>query len=183
MRRVLLTVAATVLGLVLLLGFKSHGANPRGGVSALAIASAPPAAVAGPSGVSGSPPPSAAAPSAAAPSASATPPVTPSVTTPGATPAPSARPRTVAGPAVDTRYGPVQVQITLTGTRISSVGVLQVPLDTSRDQEINSYAVPQLNQETLTAQSAQIDSVSGATYTSDGYLQSLQGALDAAHLR
>jgi len=61
--------------------------------------------------------------------------------------------------------------------------VLQVPLNTSRDQEINSFAVPQLNQETLRAQNAQIDSVSGATYTSDGYVGSLQSALDAAHLK
>jgi len=77
----------------------------------------------------------------------------------------------------------VQVQITVSGSRIASVGVLQVPLNTSRDQEINSFAVPQLNQETLRAQNAQIDSVSGATYTSDGYVGSLQSALDAAHLK
>ncbi len=77
----------------------------------------------------------------------------------------------------------MQVQITVSGSRIASVGVLQVPLNTSRDQEINSFAVPQLNQETLRAQNAQIDSVSGATYTSDGYVGSLQSALDAAHLK
>lgn len=77
----------------------------------------------------------------------------------------------------------MQVQITVSGSRIASVGVLQVPLNTSRDQEINSFAVPQLNQETLRAQNAQIDSVSGATYTSDGYVGSLQSALDAARLK
>lgn len=77
----------------------------------------------------------------------------------------------------------MQVQITVSGSRIASVGVLQVPLNTSRDQEINSFAVPRLNQETLRAQNAQIDSVSGATYTSDGYVGSLQSALDAARLK
>jgi len=55
------------------------------------------------------------------------------------------------------------------------------PQGSRRDREINTSAIPQLNQETLDAQSANIDTVSGATYTSDGYRESLQSALDAAH--
>jgi uncharacterized protein with FMN-binding domain len=88
---------------------------------------------------------------------------------------------TANGQPADTRYGPVQVQITITGGRITRADAIDYPQGTSRDQEINSQAIPQLNAETLQAQSAQIDTVSGATYTSDGYRQSLQSALDAAH--
>lgn len=86
------------------------------------------------------------------------------------------------GAVADTMWGPVQVRIAVAGGRITDVGVIQVPNGNFRDQEINSYAVPILQQETLAAQSAQIDGVSGATVTSDGYRQSLQSAIDQAHL-
>jgi uncharacterized protein with FMN-binding domain len=76
----------------------------------------------------------------------------------------------------------VQVTITVAGGKITSVAVPQYPNGNGRDTEINAYALPILKQETLSAQSANIDTVSGATVTSDGYLQSLQAALDAAHL-
>jgi uncharacterized protein with FMN-binding domain len=89
---------------------------------------------------------------------------------------------TVTGPAVDTRWGPVQVEITTSGGKISDVEVVEYPDNNPRDQEINSYALPILVQETLVAQGAEIDMVSGATVTSDGYLQSLQAALDQAGL-
>ena len=89
---------------------------------------------------------------------------------------------TVTGPVVQTRWGPVQVRITVEGTRITDVSVVQYPNGNQRDEEINSYALPILVKDTLTAQSAGIDMVSGATVTSDGYLQSLQGALDQAGL-
>lgn len=85
------------------------------------------------------------------------------------------------GGAVDTRYGPVQVRIVMSGGKITDAQVLQVPSESGRDVRINSAAVPVLIQETLQAQSAQIDSVSGATYTSQGYTESLQSAIDAAH--
>jgi uncharacterized protein with FMN-binding domain len=90
--------------------------------------------------------------------------------------------KTYTGTAADTRYGPVQVQITLTNGTITKVAAVEYPQSDPRDEQINSYAIPQLNSETLTAQSAKIDMVSGATYTSDGYLQSLQSALDQAGL-
>ena len=76
----------------------------------------------------------------------------------------------------------MQVEITTSGGRISDVEVVEYPNNNPRDQEINSYALPILVQETLDAQSADIDMVSGATVTSDGYLQSLQAALDQAGL-
>jgi uncharacterized protein with FMN-binding domain len=87
---------------------------------------------------------------------------------------------TVTGTAADTRWGPVQVKVTLAAGKITTVDVVEVPDSNGRDQEINADAVPQLVQETLQAQSAQIDMVSGATVTSDGYLTSLQSALDQA---
>jgi uncharacterized protein with FMN-binding domain len=89
----------------------------------------------------------------------------------------------VNGTVAQTRWGPVQVQVTIKSGRIVDVTALQIPSGNFRDQEINSYAVPQLRQEVLSAQSAQIDTISGATVTSDGYLESLQAALDAAHFR
>jgi uncharacterized protein with FMN-binding domain len=63
------------------------------------------------------------------------------------------------------------------------VTTLQAPNGNRRDLEINSYAVPQLRSEVLTAQSANIDVVSGATVTSEGYINSLQAALDSAHYK
>ncbi|GLW57383.1 FMN-binding protein [Kitasatospora phosalacinea] len=88
--------------------------------------------------------------------------------------------RTLTGSAVNTRYGPVQVVVTMAGTRISRIDVVQYPTRDRRDQEINERAVPVLNQEAIAAQSADIDVVSGATYTSEGYTRSLQSALDQA---
>jgi hypothetical protein len=89
---------------------------------------------------------------------------------------------TVTGDTVQTRWGPVQVQITVEGGKLTDVTAVQYPNGNGRDQEINAYALPVLAQEALAAQSADIDHVSGATVTSDGYLQSLQSALDQANL-
>ena len=89
---------------------------------------------------------------------------------------------TVTGPTIQTRWGPVQVEVTTSGGKVTGVNVVQYPSNNPKDQEINSYALPVLVQETLDAQSADIDMVSGATVTSDGYLQSLQAALDEAGL-
>ncbi|MFG3298568.1 FMN-binding protein [Micromonospora chersina] len=90
---------------------------------------------------------------------------------------------TATGSVAQTRWGPVQVRITVSGGKITDVTVVQVPDGNHRDQEINDYAVPILRQEALAAQSARIDTVSGATVTSDGYRESLQSAIDAAHLK
>src|SRR5262245_7255752 len=90
--------------------------------------------------------------------------------------------KTVTGDEAQTRYGPVQVQLTVNDGRITDVETVEYPTDTPRDVEINQFAIPQLNQETLQAGNANIDMVSGATYTSNGYLTSLQSALDKAGL-
>jgi uncharacterized protein with FMN-binding domain len=89
---------------------------------------------------------------------------------------------TVTGGSAQTQWGPVQVQITVAGGKITDVRAVQYPNGNGRDQEINSYALPVLAQEALAAQSANIDHVSGATVTSDGYVQSLQSAIDQANL-
>lgn len=90
--------------------------------------------------------------------------------------------RTYDGSSVQTRWGPVQVSIAVANGKITDVAVPVYPTGNRRDKEINAYALPVLRQETLSAQSARIDTVSGATVTSDGYIESLQAALDAAHL-
>ena len=89
---------------------------------------------------------------------------------------------TVTGSAVQTQFGTVQVQVTIAGGKISAITALQLPSDRQRSAQISGIVEPMLRSEALTAQSAQIDLISGATYTSDAYAQSLQSALDqAAH--
>ncbi|WP_439593375.1 FMN-binding protein [Microbacterium sp.] len=87
---------------------------------------------------------------------------------------------TYTGDSANTRYGPVQVQITVSQGAISDVTVVDYPDSNGRDRAINQSALPRLVSETIAAQSAEIDMVSGATYTSDGYLTSLQSAIDQA---
>ena len=88
--------------------------------------------------------------------------------------------KTYTGSVAQTRWGPVQVKITVQSGEITKVTALQQPNGNPKDAEINSYALPILINETTQAQSADIDMVSGATVTSQGYLQSLQAALDEA---
>ena len=113
------------------------------------------------------------APAATAPTTS----VVPSSPSGGSTGA-----KTYTGDPVDTRWGPVQVRITVANRTVTSAQAVVYPQNNPRDQEINSFAVPTLNQEAVSAGSAKIDAVSGATYTSDGYIRSLQSALDKAGL-
>lgn len=98
----------------------------------------------------------------------------------GSTSAPTTR--TVTGPVVGTAYGPVQIALQVKGSTITGVNVLQQPSGNPQSDQINSYALPVLVRETLDRQSGSIDMVSGATYTSTGYAQSLQSALDQAGL-
>ncbi|MGY4642492.1 FMN-binding protein [Cellulomonas sp. URHB0016] len=85
---------------------------------------------------------------------------------------------TIVGAVEQTRYGDVQVAVTFQGDRITDVQTLQAPDRDRRDQQISSMAVPVLAQEVLDAQTARVDTVSGATYTSEGYLASVQSAID-----
>ena len=88
--------------------------------------------------------------------------------------------RSLDGPVITTRYGDVQVRATLNGKRIVDVQALQLPKDRARSVRISQNAEPALRSEALQAQSANIHLVSGASYTSEGYIESLQGALDRA---
>ncbi|MDT7544283.1 MAG: hypothetical protein QOE99_393 [Actinomycetota bacterium] len=213
MRRLIVWIASTAAGVVLLFSYSTSTAGPGGhklvtglapvgvvpetaGPAPKAAATLGPAAPAAHAPAAASPVPSAAPTAARATSPSPraqAPAVGPSprpAASPAAPPQPQPTPapkktaastRTINGAPADTRYGPVQVQIKMSGTRIVSSTAIVYPTDSRRDQEINSQAIPQLNDETVQAQSANIDTVSGATYTSDGYRTSLQSALDAAH--
>jgi hypothetical protein len=164
MRRAVLTIVGTIAGLVALLSFKSH------------LPTAPSAAVsttggtgstAGTAGTGGTP----------APSSSP-------ATVPGEFPMGSLAGRLAAGETAvnghvaTTVYGPVQIQLIMRNSKIVKVAVLQQPMNTVNDIQIGDFAFPKLIGETLTAQTAKIDAVSGASYTSAGYIKSLQSALD-----
>jgi uncharacterized protein with FMN-binding domain len=113
------------------------------------------------------------APPTTQPSTQGAPPLT------GGTTAPApAGPHTVDGSVVDTPYGPVQVAVVFNGSKIVDVQNKQTPDIGGRSARLAELATPILRQEVLSAQSAHIDSVSGATYTSDGYAQSVQYAID-----
>jgi uncharacterized protein with FMN-binding domain len=123
---------------------------------------------------SGSPPRRvAAAPPSTRPDVSAP----PRTTTTGAAPPAEQK---VDGPVAENPYGPVQVEVTIRDGKLVDVTALQLPNDRRRSEAISTEAAPILRQEALAAQDGVIDTVSGATYTSDGYAESLQGALDAA---
>jgi uncharacterized protein with FMN-binding domain len=194
MRRAVLTLSGTVAGLAALFSFKTHVP----GVTPVAESSTP----AGLSvSASATPAASAAGSASAAPSTPAkktakatTRPATPARTTPAAThpaeaPSSSAPPKAppstapaqpsgnFTGPNENTQYGPVQVQLTVANGKITAANDVQQPEDS-----IGANAVSQLNSEVLTAQSANIQAVSGATYTSNGYIASLQQAVDQAGL-
>jgi uncharacterized protein with FMN-binding domain len=153
MRRVILAIVSTAAGLVLLLTFKTHSTS---------AISTPPAAISSPNG-------------------SVSEPATAPASTPASVPA-SAGARAVTGAAADTIYGPVQVRITVQNGKVTTAQAVEYPENTPRDQQINAYAIPALNREAEAAGSAKIDMVSGATYTSQGYISSLQSALDQAGL-
>lgn len=88
--------------------------------------------------------------------------------------------RQIVGDPEDNPYGTIQVRVTVSGGKVTDVSTLQSPNDRGRSVEIARQALPQLRQEVLKAQSAQIDVVSGASYDSQGYAQSVQSALDKA---
>jgi len=97
-----------------------------------------------------------------------------------ATPQPTAASKTFTGPAINYYFGTAQVQVTMSNGKITSVVALQLPNE-GQSAWISQQVEPMLRSEVLAAQSAQIDLISGATYTSQAYIQSLQGALDQAH--
>ena len=87
---------------------------------------------------------------------------------------------TYTGTSEQTRFGDVQVQVVVAGGKITDVQALHLTDQEQRSVQISNYAAPILRQEVLASQSASVSNVSGATYTTDGYLSSLQSALDQA---
>jgi hypothetical protein len=162
MRRVILAVTGTIAGLVALLSFKSH------------VPSAPVTVTTGGSGGTSS--------SSSSSSSSSGGGQTEVV--PGAFPQGSIAKNlppgetSVDGKVASTAYGPVQIQLIKKNSKIVKVAVLRQPTNTLHDVQIGEFAFPKLISETLAAQNGKIDAVSGATYTSAGYIQSLQSALD-----
>jgi uncharacterized protein with FMN-binding domain len=170
MRRAVLAFGSTVAGLILLLSFRSHsGTAASAGVSAAGTSSGSSTAPTAPARPASSP--SAAGGMAGGGTKSGG-------TTSGGTASGS---KVITGDVVNGPYGPSQVAITLSGDKITKVTVLQHTDDGSNSQEIDGNALPKLTAETLAAQSAKIDAVSGASYTSAGYIKSLQSALDKAN--
>lgn len=170
-KRGIVALAVTAVALVLLLSFKTPDAVPTrsGGVAIVEPGS----------GATPSPAAGATSGSTSAPTAGATPTPAPTTSTGGGSG--SAATATIDGPAVDTRYGTIQVEIVVSGGQLQDVVALQLPTGRHSGQISNAVA-PILREEALQAQSASIDTVSGATYTSDAYAQSLQAALDQAGL-
>jgi len=154
MRRLLLALVSTAAGLAAVLSFKTHSSADTSNVAAPATGAQ--------SSTSGTP--------AATGSATAAP--------KGGTDATGGT--TLTGKVDNTPYGPMQVEVILQGHKITDVKVLQQTNTGVESQQIDANSIPQLTRETLTAQSARIDSVSGATSTSAGYIGSLQSALDKA---
>jgi len=169
LRRVILAICATAAALVLLLSFKTHTQSGLGSSPAAALGS--PAPGTGDAAAT-------TAPTSSASAAKAKSSTSKSSTSAASTGSSAAK--TVTGAAWPTIYGPVQVQVTVKNGKVTAVTATEYPQETPRDYQINSYAIPQLNSETLAAGNANIDSVSGATYTSQGYIGSLQDALDKA---
>ena len=167
-RRAAMALVTTVMALLLLLRF-DPGTDPNAQLALATTAPADPAASdSGTSDVTRGPATGAADPGA-------TPATGSDSSTSGATTASTQ----VAGDAVATRFGTVQVQVTIDGGTLVDVSALQLPSG-GRDSQVSAYAEPILRSEALQAGSAGIDTVSGATYTSMGYIQSLQSALDSA---
>jgi uncharacterized protein with FMN-binding domain len=150
MRRVIFAVTGTIAGLVALLSFKSHAPT-------LAAAT----------GTTGG--------SSSSSSASSVPGEFPTGSVAGNL---AAGETTLTGHVANTVYGPVQIQLVVQDKKIVKVAILEQPTSTIHDIQIGEFAFPRLISETLTAQNAKVDAVSGASYTSAGYIASLQSALD-----
>ena len=170
----------TAAGLVLLLSFKTPtetGVPPRGNGAVSRVL--PPAATPTPGGPQAGPD-NEGGDAGEGDAGGAVTPTTPSPTAAPNPPSGSGGSRTITGPVVTTRYGDVQLQLTLSNGRISDVTPLRLPNDLERSAYISSVAGPILRDEVLQAQSAQIDLLSGATYTSEAYAESIQAVLDHA---
>ena len=167
---ILFTVIVVVMGGTI--GLKLYGIGEQGTATPAAVAGTTSSGTGnsgtGPTGTTGSTSTGTGS-SSSTPGPSAT--STPSTATASAT-------KVITGSTVDTRYGPIQLQVTFSGSTITAITALQTPNEDGRSVSINEQVVPMLTQEAMSSQSAKIDTISGATYTSEGYIQSLQSAID-----
>jgi uncharacterized protein with FMN-binding domain len=175
--RTLPALGATVVGVIALVSFKSSPGLPKSSSALHAKGTGAVAAGRPPAGSTTTAPPATTPPTTNAPTTNAPTTNAPTVTTPTTS---AGAVRTIDGDPSDNQYGTVQVEVTLQGGRITGITELQMPQDRQHSAEISQAAAPILEQEVLQAQSAQIDIVSGATFTSQSYAQSLQSALDKA---
>ncbi|HEV2639134.1 MAG TPA: FMN-binding protein [Actinocrinis sp.] len=176
MRRVILALLATTVGLVLLLSYKAHTQSPV--VSALSAPDPGPSATTDPTSGAAN---GAILGPAASPTAASTP-TSGSGSGTNTSTNTSAKSGTFVGAPVSSQFSTIQVEVVLADGRISDIKLLEDTDDEQRSAMIDGYATPILRSEALSAQSANIDVVSGATYTSQSYSQSLQSALDKAGL-
>lgn len=182
MRRFVAVFIATVAGLVVLLSFKTTPAKaPRAAALSTATPGATSATSSSAAGSSSAASSATSATSSSATSSTAAP--TSAAAT--ASSASSTTTKTVTGTTVNVSeggrsFGVVQVRLTLTNGKITAATAIQFPEDDSHSAQISQFSIPTLSQEVLSKQSASIDAVSGATYTSEAYAQSVQAALDAA---
>ena len=183
MRRIVLSLMSTLTVVVLLFGYRtSTSATMAADQSAVTpISGGGQAAAAPPEGGSDSGD-SADSADSSDDSSGGTASDAPQAATGGSSGSSSSSTKTYTGDVAQTRWGPVQVAITVASGKITEVAVPQYPNGNPKDAQINAYALPILIQETTAQQSAQIDMISGATVTSEGYLASLQSALDQAGL-
>ena len=181
MRRAVPAAIATLVGLIALLSFKSSPGTSSAATVKLPRPKSRPAATAPPRRTTTTTP-ATTAPRSTTPATGTSPATNPPQTNPPQTTPTTASTavRTIDGDPFDNQYGTVQVRVTLRGNTITNVTALQMPFEHQRSAEISQQAAPLLLQEVLQAQSAQIDTLGGATYTSESYAQSVQSALDKA---
>ena len=177
MRRVLLALLLTAVGLGLLLSFRSRSVTGTAASTSLGGSALAGGSSATTAGAGASPSPSASASASGTASASA------SASKTGSTSSSGAKDGSFTGTAEPNPYGNVQVQAVISGGKLTNVVVLQVPDRSGYEDQIVQVALPELKSEALSVQNANIDVVSGATYTSQGYAESLQSALDQAGLK
>ena len=176
MLRALLALGGTAAGIAALVAVKFH---PAAATAAAGQPLTAPSATVQPAGTPRAGTPSAGSRATGKPASSASPRGTSGGSSGGAA---STTARTFTGAVDNTSYGPMQVAITVAGKTITKVTVVQQTNTGSQSSSIDAMALPKLTSEALTAQSAKIDAVSGASYTSAGYIKSLQSAIDQAGL-
>ncbi len=171
MRRAPFVAGATALGLLGVVTYQNHSTSSFAAGPSTPTTTAPPS-----SSSTTTTSPGSSAPSTTGPSGAASPSTSPTTT------APSTATRTATGPNEQYGYGTLAVKVTATGTRITDVQVVNLQTAEQYSQQLAAQVIPMLRSEVLKAQSANINGISGATYTAQAYATSLQSALSKLRL-